>query len=230
MIASMAGIRDMLSSSLVFGSIFAASLLLFLFKGYQERRRAIKLRQQGFVSRSELDGGMSADLICQSMPPHHPIFGHLFILADIMSKLPKDAHSHYLPDRLRRAYPEMGPIFYLDAWPFITLTLVVASPATLAQITTEHVLPKFPAIKDFLYPLANGSDLVSMDGQEWKYWRDMFNPGFSASHLMTLVPDIVKETKVFLDVLNDQAMKQDIFRMKNLTDNLAMDVIGKVVL
>lgn len=124
----------------------------------------------------------------------------------------------------------MGPIFSLDAWPFITLTLVVASPATLAQITTEHVLPKFPAIKDFLYPLANGKDIVSMDGQEWKYWRDMFNPGFSASHLMTLVPDIVKETVVFLDVLNGHATKQDVFRMKNLTDNLAMDVIGKVVL
>jgi cytochrome P450 len=164
------------------------------------------------------------------MPPHHPIFGHIFTLAGIMAKLPKDAHPHYLADQLRRSYPDMGPIFYLDAWPFITLTLVVASPSTLAQITTEHVLPKFPAIKDFLFPLANGQDLVSMDGQEWKYWRDMFNPGFSTSHLMTQVPEIVKETMTFLDILNDHARKQDVFRMKNLTDNLAMDVIGRVVL
>ncbi|KAL8905085.1 MAG: hypothetical protein Q9207_002859 [Kuettlingeria erythrocarpa] len=147
-----------------------------------------------------------------------------------MAKLPKDAHPHYLPDQLRRCYPELGPIFYLDAWPFITLTLVVASPDTLAQITTAHVLPKFPAIKDFLYPLANGKDLVSMDGAEWKYWRNMFNPGFSASHLMTLVPDIVRETTVFCDILQENAEKKDIFRMKALTDNLAMDVIGKVVL
>lgn len=164
------------------------------------------------------------------MPPHHPVFGHIFVLAKVMSKLPKDAHPHYLADQLRRTYPDMGPIFYLDAWPFITLTLVVASPATLAQITTEHVLPKFPAIKDFLYPLANGKDIVSMDGREWKYWREMFNPGFSASHLMTLVPNIVKETTVFSDVLNDHATKQDVIRMKNMTDNLAIDVIGKVVL
>lgn len=35
------------------------------------------------------------------------------------------------------------------------------SPATLAQITTEHVLPKFPAIKDILYPLVNGKDIVN---------------------------------------------------------------------
>lgn len=147
-----------------------------------------------------------------------------------MSKLPEDAHPHYLADQLRQTYPDMGPIFYLDAWPFLTLTLVVTSPATLAQITTEHVLPKFAAIKDYMYPLANGMDIVSMNGQEWKYWRDVFNPGFSASHLMTLVPDIVKQTMVFLDILHDHVSKQDIFRMKNLTDNLTMDIIGKVVL
>ncbi|KAL8725778.1 MAG: hypothetical protein Q9166_007143 [cf. Caloplaca sp. 2 TL-2023] len=164
------------------------------------------------------------------MPPHNPVFGHIFVLADVMSKLPKDAHPHYLPDQLRRRYPALGPIFYLDAWPFITLTLVVASPETMAQISTEHVLPKFPAIKDYLFPLANGKDIVSMDGPEWKYWRNMFNPGFSASHLMTLLPDIVRETSVFCDLLQDHAEKKGIFRMKDLTDNLAMDVIGKVVL
>ena len=163
------------------------------------------------------------------MPPHHPIFGHILLLARITSKLPKDAHPHYLPDQLRRTY-ELGPIFYLDAWPFITLTLVVASPATLAQITTEHVLPKFPAIRDFLYPLANGKDLVSMDGREWKYWRSIFNPGFGNSHLMTLVPDIVSQTMVFCKVLEHHARESDIFQMKSLTDNLAMDIIGKVVL
>lgn len=164
------------------------------------------------------------------MPPHHPIFGHLFVIAHVLSKIPKDAHSHYLPDQLRQAYPDMGPIFYIDAWPFTTLTLVVASPTTLAQITTEHVLPKFPAIRDFLYPLANGKDIVSMDGREWKYWRSIFNPGFSMNHLITLVPDIVRETTVFCEILQHHASEQNIFRMKALTDNLTMDIIGKVVL
>ena len=164
------------------------------------------------------------------MPPHHPVFGHLKILSSIVSRLPKDAHPQYLVDQLRRKYPDLGPIFYLDGWPFITLTLVVASPATLAQITTEHVLPKFPAIRDFLYPLANGKDIVSMDGQEWKYWREMFNPGFSVAHLMASVPSIVQETTVLVEILNEHASKQDIFKMKNLTDNFTMDVIGKIVL
>ena len=164
------------------------------------------------------------------MPPLNPILGHLPVLAQMMSKLPKDAHPHYLPDQLRREYPDLGPVYYIDAWPFATFTLVLASPSTLAQVTTEHNSPKFPAIRDFLYPLTNGRDIVSMDGQEWKTWRSIFNPGFSASHLMTMVPEMVKETVIFCRILEEHAEKQDAFAMKNLTDDLAMDIIGKVVL
>ncbi|KAL9582087.1 MAG: hypothetical protein Q9212_003499 [Teloschistes hypoglaucus] len=164
------------------------------------------------------------------MPPHHPIFGHLFFFANVMSKLPKDAHPHYLPDQLRRKFPKLGPIYYLDGWPFMTLTLVVTSPATLQQITTDHVLPKFPAIGDFLYPLANGKDLVSMDGRKWKYWRTILNPDFSAGHLMDLVPEMVKVTAVFCDILLNHAKTQRVFPMKHLTDHLAMDISGKIVL
>ena len=97
-------------------------------------------------------------------------------------------------------------------------------------ITTEHNLPKFLAIRDFLYPLTNGRDIVSMDGQEWKTWRSIFNSGFSASHFTTVVPDIVKETMVFCNILKRHVEKQHVFPMKGLTDNLALDVIGKVVM
>lgn len=105
---------------------------------------------------------------CQSMPSHHLIFGHFLILAGVMSKFFKDAHPHYLVDQLRRRHSDLGPIFYLDAWPFMTLILVVAFSDTMAQIITDHVLSKFPAARDFLYFLANGQDLMSMEGQEWK--------------------------------------------------------------
>ena len=109
-------------------------------------------------------------------------------------------------------------------------TLVVTSPSTLSQITQEHVLPKFPAIRDFLSPLTGGVDLVSMDGQQWKTWRGVFNPGFSASNLMTLVPGMVDDAKVLCEVLERRAARGKVFEMKSLTDNLAMDVIGRVVL
>lgn len=47
---------------------------------------------------------------------------------------------------------------------------------------------------------------------------------------MILVPEMVKETTVFLDLLEDHAQKQDVFRMKDLTDDLFVDVNGKFVL
>ncbi len=164
------------------------------------------------------------------MPPLHPIFGHLLVLAQMRSKLPKDAEPHYLAHQFRQVYPELGPIFYIDAWPIISLMLIVASPSTTSQVATERALPKGPTVSEFLYPLTKGRDIVSMDGDEWKMWRGIFNAGFSYSHLMTLAPDIVKKVEVFCKMLGQHTEKQDIFPFKNMTDNLTVDVIGKVVL
>ena len=47
---------------------------------------------------------------------------------------------------------------------------------------------------------------------------------------MTLVPDIMKETTIFCEILHMHAQKRSVFYMKPMTDNLAMDVIGRVVL
>ncbi|KAI9794418.1 MAG: hypothetical protein M1816_005488 [Peltula sp. TS41687] len=147
-----------------------------------------------------------------------------------MSKLPDDVHPHYLPDQLRRVMPDLGPVFYIDNWPFGPQMLVVASPDAAYQITQEHSLPKYPAMRTFLRPLTGEYDLVTMEGQLWKTWRTIYNPGFSAGHLMTLVPDIVKETTIFCDILREHARNQDIFPLKEATDNLTMDVISRVVM
>jgi sterigmatocystin biosynthesis cytochrome P450 monooxygenase len=82
----------------------------------------------------------------------------------------------------------------------------------------------------FLKPLTDGLDIVTMKGQTWKNWRGVFNPGFSAGHLMTLVPSIVEKTEIFCSILRAHATEQDVIQMKTLTDNLTMDIIGEVVL
>ncbi|KAL9121048.1 MAG: hypothetical protein Q9187_002392 [Circinaria calcarea] len=145
-----------------------------------------------------------------------------------MSKLPKDAHPQYLPDQLRRKFPHLGPNYYIDTWPFGPMILVVSSPSTLYQITQEHSLPKYHALRSFLYPLTDGLDIVTMEGQTWKAWRSIYNPGFSNTNLMALVPEIIRETSRFLQVLHKHVQENDIFPLKTHTDNLAMDVIGRV--
>ncbi|KAG6991150.1 hypothetical protein G7Y79_00056g090310 [Physcia stellaris] len=108
--------------------------------------------------------------------------------------------------------------------------LVVASTHGLYQITQEHSLPKYHALKSFLNPITEGLDIVTMEGDLWKTWRGIFNPGFSAGHLMSLTKSVVEETVTFCDLLQEYSSDQRVFKMKDLTDNLTMDIIGRVVL
>ena len=169
-------------------------------------------------------------MVSKPMPPWNPLLGHLYFCYKIASKLPKDAHPNYLPDMIRRELPSLGPIYYLDTWPFGPQMLVVASTHGLYQITQEHSLPKYPALKYFLRPIADGMDLVTMEGDLWKTWRGIFNPGFSANYLTSLIAGIVEESEEFCRILRALSCSKQMFQMKDLTDNLTMDIIGKIVM
>lgn len=164
------------------------------------------------------------------MPPHHPLFGHLKLVAGIMSQFPSDVHNQILPNQLRRRFPEMGTMFYLDTWPFGDQLFVVVAPDAANQFTQSHSLPKFHALAGFLHPLTGGNDLVSMEGSQWKTWRNIFNPGFKGSHLLTLIPEIMKDVSLFCDILRKAAEKSDIVLMDPIATRLTLDVIGRVAL
>ena len=164
------------------------------------------------------------------MPPHHPIFGHLLLAKDLLSINPSDAHPTYLPWMIRKKYPEVGPDFYVDMWPVATPLLVASSPSAANQFTQETSLPKAEVVTKWIRPLADNQDLVSLEGHPWKKWRHVYNPGFGAGHLITLVPHIVKEVVTFRDILREKARTGAVFPIEEITVNLTMDVIGKVVL
>ena len=167
----------------------------------------------------------------KAMPPYHPILGHIPLMINIVRSLPRDFHGHYIPGQMRRRYPDLGPIFYLDAWPLIQPFLVITSPTIMAQYSqASNYLPKHPGMRRFMRPITGGYDLVSIEGQTWKKWRKMFSPGFSASHMMTLVPCIVEEIVKFRDLLSEHAEKCDVFSLDELAINATMDVIGKVAM
>ena len=52
-----------------------------------------------------------------------------------------------------------------------------------------------------LEPLTGLNDLVTMEGQEWKTWRSVFNPGFSAKNLTALLPAFLEEIQVLKERL-----------------------------
>lgn len=164
------------------------------------------------------------------MPPHNLIFGHFHIIVRLVTKLPSDAHAALLPDEIRRAYPELGPNFYIDLSPFSISMLVVGSPEMHYQIAQEHPLEKTMTLKNFVRPLTDGLDFLTMEYARWKPWRAIFNPGFSAAHLMTLVPVIVEAADTFTQVLGERVEEQQVFPLKKLTDYLTLDIIGQIVL
>jgi cytochrome P450 len=164
------------------------------------------------------------------MPPHHPVLGHLKLVAGIMSQIPSDVHGHVLPHQIELLLPDLGPVFYIDTWPFGPPILAVAGPNQAYQITQSHSLPKFYALREYLRPMTGGSDLVTMEGTEWKSWRNIFSPGFSNGHLMTLVPEMMKEVSTFCEILREKARKPEIVSMDPLTTRLSLDIIGRVAL
>lgn len=165
------------------------------------------------------------------MPPYHPVIGHIPLMISLVSNLPRDAHAHYLPDQIRRRYPNLGPTYYLDAWPLAQPILAVTSPTTISQFSqADNLLPKHPGMRKFMRPVTAGLDLISMEGQTWKTWRKIFNPGFSANHMMTLVPCMLEELSIFKKVLKGHANKEDIFFMDEVAISATIDVIGRVAL
>ena len=164
------------------------------------------------------------------MLPHHPVFGHLLLAKDIISKLPPKAHPSYLPSLIRRATPEVGHVFYVDVWPFGRPLLVVSSPSAAYQFTQGRSLRKAPELHSFMKPLTRNRDLASLEGHAWKKWRNVYNPGFSANHLISLVPQIAEGLSVFHDNLRGRAQSGEIGPLEDITVNLTIDTIGRIVL
>ena len=164
------------------------------------------------------------------MPPHHPLLGHLRVLAKIAASLPFDIHPHSYAHYIRKAY-DLGPIFYLDTWPMADPMLVIAGdPQAANEVTVAHSLPKHSSLASFLTPFGGKQNLVSMEGKEWKAWRAIFNPGFAPGNLMGLVPDIVDAVEVFARVLGEWADRKEVVIMEEVATRVTVDVIGRVVL
>ncbi|KAL8656067.1 MAG: hypothetical protein Q9210_000505 [Variospora velana] len=97
-------------------------------------------------------------------------------------------------------------------------------------MTQAVQIPKAKTLRSFLQPLTGGEDLVTFEGDTWKRWRRIFNPGFSAAHVASLIPGMIEEAEVFKNALVEHATKGDLFYLEHLTLNLTIDIIGRVVM
>lgn len=148
-------------------------------------------------------------------------------------KIPRDAHGQWIFHHIRREYPEIASqgVLYLDVWPIGYPMIAVYHPEMMAQFTQEHSLPKYWAQGQAEFkPFTNGEDLVNLEGAEWKMARSMFNPGFSARNLLSLVPDMIEEVLVLQERFRRAVTLGEVVKLEDYTTNVTVDIIGRVVL
>jgi cytochrome P450 len=132
---------------------------------------------------------------------------------------------------LLRCFRSLSDVFYVDWWPLGPRWVFIADPELASKfLTTGQSLPKSRLVTAYLAKLLGASNMVSLEGQAWKSLRSIFNPGFSASHLITLVPYVVDSSLVLLDLLREKAKTGELVELDPLTIGFAIDIIGKVVM
>lgn len=119
--------------------------------------------------------------------------------------------------------------FILDFWPAARASLIVFGSESSLEVSNKYNLPKPESQIELFRPMIGGQSVLTMNGEDWKRWRALFNPGFSAAHIARLVPTIVQSVEVFCEILREKA-DRGIIQLDGLTTRLTMEVIAKVTL
>lgn len=162
-------------------------------------------------------------------PPHSYLWGSLLAINEVVRRQPKRVAPQCYQLLVQEKY-HLKDYFYADLWPFGPPSLIILNADMLQDFAVRSNLPKHPVIEEFVRHIGGPGNLVTAEGGEWKKWRAAFHPGFSNSHLMTLVPLITDQVLVFVDILTQKAKDNQLFRMEPATTRLTADIIGKVVL
>ncbi|AEO66593.1 uncharacterized protein THITE_2114777 [Thermothielavioides terrestris NRRL 8126] len=168
----------------------------------------------------------------QEWVPHSYLLGHLIETGKIMARFLRDMYPLCIATLVLQKYPHLEKYGFivLDAWPFVLPMIYVFDPDMSSQFTQVHSLPKSDDLKSEFRPLTQNKDLVTLDGQAWKFWRSVFNPGFSVKNLISLTPAFLEEIRLFSDRLRAAAKSGEVLKLEEHAVNLTIDVIGRSIL
>lgn len=119
--------------------------------------------------------------------------------------------------------------FVLDLWPAAKASLIVFGPESSLEVSNKFNLPKPESQIALRRRVIGGQSILTMNGEEWKRWRALFNPGFSAQHMAKLTPSIIQSAETFCEILREKAEK-GVFQLESVTTRLTMEVISKLTL
>lgn len=119
----------------------------------------------------------------------------------------------------------------MDWWPVGPKWLIICQPELISKyVTTTQSLPKSKLTTGFVDRLLGKNNIIGLEGHEWKMMRSIFNPGFAATHLISLVPYIVDSSLILRDILLQKAQQNQLFSLDSVLTRYAIDIIGKITL
>lgn len=155
-------------------------------------------------------------------------FGHSLVLFRYTSRFPPLANIGIPMRELSKEFADTE-MFLMDLWPSYPSSIVCFNPEAANLATQKYNLPKPPKAGTSVEPIVGGPSILSFNNSDWKKWRALLNPGFSAQSLMNHVPFIVDCAQVFCDKLRANVGK-GIFSLDDYATRLTFDVIMKVTL
>lgn len=137
-----------------------------------------------------------------------------------------------MPYFIMLEYPELAEqgACFIDIWPFQSPIMATYHPDLAAQFTTVTSLPKHEIFDTEFLPFTGRKDLVTSEGEYWKKWRSVFNPGFSHSNITALVPRFIQETVPWISILDEAAQNGLPIRLETSVMRMTCDLIGRSVL
>lgn len=150
----------------------------------------------------------------------------------MIDKLPQNAHYQNAFGDIAREHFSREGAFYLDLWPVSGLFFTVVSPKVADQIhaNPDMSMERPSLLPRFFKPICGGPSLFDLPEKKWRPWRAVFSKGFSADHILSLVPSMVDETVVYCETLQSLALDGSLFYLDPTTLRFTIDVIGKAIL
>ncbi|TDZ28380.1 putative sterigmatocystin biosynthesis P450 monooxygenase stcS [Colletotrichum spinosum] len=173
--------------------------------------------------------------------PYSLLVGHILVLLKLLAGLPKDLHPNYVPQIIYQNWRSLFPsrsscpsVIYVDTWPVGPPTIFIVDPEMAAQCIADPDVKRSHHTKEYLLPLTDNLDLVSMEGGLWKAWRSRLNPAFSPKNVQSLVPAIIHDVQIFAQVIRRQVGENGswgpVLQLQELATNLTIDVSGRAAL
>lgn len=147
-------------------------------------------------------------------------------------KFPPDGHPAMSFTYLMNKYNLWSKgLVYIDTYPLANDNVLIATTPEAAAEITERNFVRHPFMTNFYGRIIGIKSMTLAEGQQWKDMRKTFNPGFSLTNIMTLMPEIVRQGEILSRKLSGIARNGGFAEsLDELARGVTLDIIFRVVL